>query len=158
MRRKEAFKFINPGLLRDGDLTVALVKKSPANPAKGYVPSYEFELRRRGRRQALGAVRLRIASAAKLRYPGHIGYEVKERFRGRRYAARACRLLLPLALAHGLKAVWLSVRPGNIPSCRTCEILGAQYRGTVRIPAAHEMCLSGKPYVRRYRLITAPGL
>ncbi len=149
---KAPFKFIRPGKLHDGDLALVLVKTAPPDPVKGYSPGYEFEMRRPGRTQAMGSIRLRIDSARRLRFPGHIGYEVKKAFRGRRYAARSCRLLLPLARAHGLRAVWLTVDPKNIPSLKTCAIIGAKYVETVRIPKAHEMYAQGARFRRRYRL------
>lgn len=149
---KTPFRFLRPGRLIDGDLELVLVRTVPADPVKRHVPSYEFEMRHPGKTFAMGSIRLRIGSALALRYPGHIGYEVKRRFRGHRYAARSCRLLFPLARAHGLKAVWLTVDPNNIASQRTCEILGAQWVETVRIPKKHEMFAPGAPYRRRYRV------
>lgn len=149
---KKPFRFFKPGRLLDGNLELVLVRTVPANPLKRYVPGYEFEMRHPGQTVALGSVRLRIGSASALRYPGHIGYEVKHRFRGHRYAARSCRLLLPLARAHGLKAVWLTVDPKNIPSQKICEIVGAKHVETIRIPKAHEMYAQGARYRRRYRL------
>ena len=109
-------------------------------------------MRHPGKAVGMGTIRLRIGTARALRYPGHIGYGVKRRFRGRRYAARSSRLLLPLARAHGLKAVWLTVDPKNIASRRTCEILGAQWVETVRIPKRHEMYALGARHRRRYRV------
>jgi tagatose 1,6-diphosphate aldolase len=149
---KRNFRFLQPGKLVDGDLELVLVRTVRADPVKKYVPAYEFEMRHPGRIAALGTIRLRIGAARTLRYPGQIGYEVKRRFRGHRYAARSCRLLLPLARAHGLKAVWLTVDPKNIPSRRTCEILGATFVETVRIPKDHEMYAQGARHRRRYRL------
>jgi predicted acetyltransferase len=149
---KAPFRFLKPGRLIDGDLELVLVRTAPADPAKRYLPGYEFEMRHPGKTAAMGSIRLRIGSAITLRYPGHIGYGVKPRFRGHRYAARSCRLLLPLARAHGLKAIWLTVDPKNIPSQRTCEILGAHWIETVRIPKKHEMYARGARYRRRYRV------
>lgn len=149
---KKSFRFLKPGRLVDGDLELVLISTAPADPVKHYVPSYEFEMRRPGRNIALGRIRLRIGSARALRYPGHIGYEVKRRFRGHRYAARSCRLLRVLARAHGLKAVWLTVDPKNIPSQETCEIIGAKHVETVRIPKTHEMYAQGARHRRRYRV------
>jgi RimJ/RimL family protein N-acetyltransferase len=77
---------------------------------------------------------------------------VDEPYRGYRYAARSCRLLQPFALAHGLTAVWLTVDPENTASQRTCEIIGARYMETVRIPKDHEMYQGDARYRRRYRL------
>jgi len=155
---KPSFKFLRPGRLVDGDLELVLVRMVPANPIKRYDPSYEFEMRHTRRKVVMGSIRLRIGSAHSLRYPGHIGYEVKRRFRGCRYAARSCRLLLPLACAHGLKALWLTVDPSNVPSQRTCEIFGARYVDTVRIPRQHEMYAQGARYRRRYRVDLRDGL
>jgi predicted acetyltransferase len=151
-KMKTVFKFLRPGRLVDGDLELVLVRTVPADPVKRYVPGYEFEIRHPGKAIALGSIRLRIGSTSTLRYPGHIGYEVKRRFRGHRYAARSCRLLLPLARAHGLKAVWLTVDPKNIPSQKTCEIIGAKHIETVHIPKVHEMYARGARHRRRYRV------
>lgn len=149
---KTPFKFIRPGKLVDRDLELVLVRKTPANPIKKYSPCYEFEMRHTKTSRGMGLIRLRIDTAHVLRFPGHIGYEVNEEYRGHRYAARSCQLLRPLALAHGLKAVWLTVDPKNIASQRTCEIIGAKYIETVRIPKDHEMFLHGARYRRRYRM------
>lgn len=149
---KTPFKFICSGKLIDRNLELVLVKTTLADPIRGYVPGYEFEMRHPGRAKVMGTIRLRIGSAVTLRYPGHIGYEVKKPFRGQRYAARSCKLLLPLASAHGLKALWMTVDPKNISSRKTCEIIGAKYIETVRIPDDHEMYEQGTKYRRRYRL------
>ena len=149
---KMPFRFINPGKLVDDDLKLVLVKKTPVDPVTGYSPCYHFEMRRCNHTGAIGIIRLRIDSTAKMRYPGHIGYEVKPRFRGHRYAARSCRLVLPLARDHRLQSVWLTVDPKNIPSQKTCKIISAEYIETVRIPKDHEMYREGARYRRRYRL------
>jgi predicted acetyltransferase len=158
MKTRETFAFLEPGRLVDGDLELVLVKKTPADPIRGYVPGYEFEMRRPDALVTMGIIRLRIGPAVKLRFPGHIGYEVNKPFRGHRFAARSCGLLLPLARRHGLSAVWLTVDPRNKPSRRTCEIIGARYMETVRIPSTHEMYAQGSRYRRRYRLDVKKGL
>ena len=146
------FRFRQPGRLVDGDLELAAKGLHPADPVKGYVPWYEFEMRRTGTAIRLGAISLRIGAARRLRCPGQIGYAVDPPHRGHRYAARSCRLLMPLARAHGLKAAWLTVDPANAPSIATCEIIGARYVDTVRIPRDHEMYRRGARFRRRYRL------
>lgn len=150
-------RFREPGRLSDGDLELVLIARQPANTIWRHTPAYEFEMRRAGTATRLGAIRLRIGSARRLRYPGHLGYEVDEGFRGHRYAARSCRLLRPFALAHGLSAVWLTVDPKNLASQRTCQIIGARYVETVRIPKDHEMYRHGARYRRRYRLELKPA-
>ena len=109
-------------------------------------------MRRVGRKQRAGSIRLRIGSIRRLRYAGHIGYDVNKRYRGNRYAARACRLLLPLAGAHGLRAVWITCPPSNMASRRTCELVGGKYVETVRVPKDHDMYGDGIHRVRRYRI------
>jgi tagatose 1,6-diphosphate aldolase len=151
LNSQEKFTFFDPGRLTDADLELILTKTTPADPVKGFVPGYEFEMRKIDNPNPIGIIRLRIGSAAKLRYPGHIGYVVQEGFRGHRYAARSCKLVLPLARAHGLRAVWLTVDPKNVPSIRTCEILGAKHVETIRIPKDHEMYARGR-FRRRYRI------
>ena len=154
---KKPFKFINPGRLVDGDLELVLVKKRPADPVKKHVPSYEFNMRRVGRVQKAGYISLRVGSTRRLRYRGHIGYRVAKRYRGRRFAARACGLLLPLAHAHGLKWVWVSTGTRNAASQRTCELAGARYVDTVRIPKDHPM-YRWSLYMRRYKINVARQL
>jgi HAD superfamily hydrolase (TIGR01509 family) len=146
------FRFRHPGRLVDGDLELVLTARHPADLVRRYVPEYLFEMRRTGTSRRLGVIRLRIGSAQHLRYAGHIGYAVNPPHRGHRYSARSCRLLLPLARAHGLRAVWLTVDPANRPSQRTCDLIGTRYVSTVRIPKNHEMYRRGARYRRRYRL------
>jgi tagatose 1,6-diphosphate aldolase len=155
---KMTFEFKAPGKLVDHDLELVLVKTAPADLSRGYVPGYEFEMRQPGKAGSIGSIRLRIGFASKLRCAGHIGYEVNKQFRGHRYAARSCLLLLPLAAAHRLNAVWLTVDPKNVPSQRTCEIIGAKYVETVRILKTHEMYKQGARYRRPYRLNVKNGL
>jgi len=149
---KENFKFRNPGGLVDGDLELVLVKKIPANPAKKHVPSYQFEMRKVGGTGKIGSISLRVGSARRLRCPGHMGYKVHKRSRGKRYAARSIQLLFPLALAHGMKSIWITCHPKNMASRRTIELAGGRYVETVRTPKHHEMYALGMRVVRRHRI------
>ncbi len=162
---KERFKFLWPGRLVEGDLELVLTRRLPADRRKPHVPCcskddigasrrtrLHFEMRHPGRKTVLGSIRLRVGSTAVLRYAGHIGYGVYRRFRGHRYASRSCRLLLALARAHGLKAVWLTVHPKNIASQKTCASLGTKYVDTVRIPKTNEMYAQGERYKRQFRV------
>jgi tagatose 1,6-diphosphate aldolase len=151
-KMSKPIRFLQPGELVEGDLELVLRRTVPADPVKRYSPWYEFEMRHPGKPVVMGLIRLRIDSARALRYPGHIGYEVKRRFRGHRYAARSCRLLLLLARAHGLNAVWLAVEPKNIAFQRTCEMLGARWVETVRILKGHVIYALGARHHRRYRV------
>ena len=59
-------------------------------------------------------------------------------------------LELVLTRRHGLKAVWLTTDPKNIASQRACELAGAKYVGTIRLPKTHGMYAEGERYKRRY--------
>ena len=146
----ERFKFINPGRLVDGDLHLKLVKKYPADPIKKYPPCYDFEMRKTGTSRKMGKIRLMIGSSRAL--PGHIGFYVNEKYRGRHYAARSCVLLYLLARAHGLNALWIACDPTNTASRKTCDLVGARYMETVRIPKYHELYKRGGRYLCRYKI------
>ncbi len=155
--RDEPFAFLDPGLLVDGDLTLTLRICLPGDPARGWAPSYEFEMRHTERGTLLGHISLRIGENDHLLlYAGHIGYEVLPEHRGHHYAARACRLLLPLALRHGLETVWITCDPDNWASRRTCELAGARFVEIVRVPPSDVLYLMGHRWKCRYRLDTRP--
>lgn len=149
---ERGFQFINPGRLADGDLRLILEAKHPADPVKKYVPWYAFEMREIGDSRKIGTIRLRIGRTRPLTgWCGHIGYGVAEKSRGHRYAARSCRLIFPIAYAHGLRFIWITCAPKNMPSRRTCERAGGQYVDTVHVPKGTELYSSGVRRVRRYR-------
>ncbi len=96
---------------------------------------------------------LRVGSNESLRlYADHIGYAIDEAHRGHRYAARAVRLVVPLAQRVGISPIWITCDPENTASCRTCEIVGAEFVETVAIPHSHEMYAEGARFRSRYRL------
>jgi tagatose 1,6-diphosphate aldolase len=147
------FVFHDPGVLVDGDLTLVLAETIPADPVKGFVPAYAFDLVRRDREGAIGHVHLRIGWNEHLvRYAGHVGYGVDAEHRGQRYAARACKLLLPLARSHGLEALWITCNPDNWASRRTCELAGARLVEIVDLPEDTDMYRRGERKKCRYCL------
>jgi len=153
----EPFAFLDPGRLVDGDLMLTLRTCLPGDPARGWAPSYEFEMRHTEEGTLLGHISLRIGENDHLLlYAGHIGYEVLPEHRGHHYAARACRLLLPLALQHGLETVWITCDPDNWASRRTCELAGARFVEIVRVPPNDVLYLMGHRWKCRYRLDTRP--
>lgn len=98
-----------------------------------------------------GDVSLRIGSTASIeRYYGHFGYHVYPAARGHAYAARAVRLLLPLARAHGLRDIWITCNPDNRASQRTCEKLGARFVDVVDIPPSEPLYARGETVKCRY--------
>lgn len=127
--------FIDIPVLTDGEIEVACIGKKPAIPEKKWVPAYEFEIRRDNSR--VGAVNLRIGYTDSLYYAGHIGYSVDEQHRSHGYAEKACKLLVPIIRAHGMKKVLITNNHTNIASKRTCEKLGAELIRVARLPEWH---------------------
>jgi tagatose 1,6-diphosphate aldolase len=149
----DAFNFLDPGELIDGDLRLVLKETKPADPSKGFVPAYVFEMVLTGTDTVVGSINLRVGNGEFLvRYGGHIGYKVNPERRGHRFAARACRLLMPLAKRHGLQPLWVTVTPDNVASRRTCEILGATMVEIVDLPTDCDMYAKGERQKCRYRI------
>lgn len=148
----ENFRFFDPGPLRDDDLELVLTQKVPANPARGHVPAYRFEMRRAGDPRKAGAMELRIGNVDSLvLYGGHIGYGVEPEFRGSHFAARSCRLLFPLAKRHGINPLWITCNPDNWASRRTCELAGGRLVEIVDLPPDNDQYARGDRQKCRYR-------
>ena len=148
---EQHFQCLDPGPLRDGELELHCIECRPADPSKGFVPVYLFELRVEGNR--VGSIQLRVGSTRELEmYGGHFGYAVDPEHRGHGYAARACRLLLPLARRHRLSTLWITCDPENVASRRTCDRLGAQLVEIIPLPPTNDMYLRGEREKCRYRL------
>jgi tagatose 1,6-diphosphate aldolase len=146
------FEFLDPGELVDGDLELRLLFCFPGDPQRGMVPSYEFQMQLTGSATRIGGISLRVGDTEHIIYVGHIGYGVTKGFRGHHYAARATRLLIPLARAHGMKELWITTDPDNRASQRTCESLGAEYIETVPVPPTDSLYGRGDRQKLRYRL------
>ena len=137
----------------DGDLALVLESEQPGDPARGYVPTYVFQMVRLPSGEEVGHISLRIGSSPHiLFYAGHLGYGVHREHRGHHYAARACRLLLPLARAHGIRSLWITCNPDNTASRRTCELAGARFVEIVDLPEDSDMYQRGERQKCRYRL------
>jgi len=132
------------------------------DPLMGRVAQYHFWLQLRSAYvgkpgsppiRMLGGIGLRIGSSHSIeQYYGHLGYHVFPAARGRNYAQRACRLLLPLAKAHGIDPLWITCNPDNLASRKTCERLGAVFQGIVPVPPNDPLYLRGEHQKCRYRL------
>jgi predicted acetyltransferase len=145
--------FFTPGDMVDGDLALVLESEQPGDPARGLVPTYYFRMVRLPSGEEVGQISLRIGSSPHiLFYAGHVGYGVHPEQRGHHFAARSCRLLLPLARAHGFRTLWITCNPDNTGSRRTCELAGARFVEIVDLPEDSEMYLRGERQKCRYRL------
>jgi tagatose 1,6-diphosphate aldolase len=127
------------------------------DPDRQRVPAYHFWMRLGSDSPApipiAGHLGLRIGDSHDLEmYYGHIGYTVYPPARGRHYAERACRLLFPLARAHGMKTLWITCNPDNIASRRTCDRLGGEMTEIVDVPRSHPLYKRGEIQKCRYRV------
>lgn len=131
----------------------------PGDLLRNRVPAYTFWMRLRtfdGYAPPVpmaGTISLRVGHSRDVeQYFGHIGYNVLPPARGRHFAERACRLMLPLARMHGMKTIWITCNPDNLPSRRTCERLGAKMIEVVPLPPGNALYQRGERQKCRYRL------
>ncbi|UCB43274.1 MAG: GNAT family N-acetyltransferase [Dehalococcoidales bacterium] len=146
------FEFNDYRPFTDGEIEVVVRARYPGNEQRGLVPEYRFDVRLPGKPEPIGGVSLRVGNTRHLvMYGGHIGYGVNEEYRGHRYASRACSLIRQVALDHGLKTLWITCNPDNLPSRRTCEILGCEFIEIVDLPEDTDMYRAGDRQKCRYR-------
>ncbi len=136
--------------LRSEELFLKLTKTSEAQPEKGWVPAYYFDICLPDGTRA-GKCDLRVGHNDNTCIGGNIGYEVDEKHRGHHYAAKACELLFSLARKHGMGYVIISCAPENGASARTCELAGAHFVETAPIPETNDMYRCGKRLENIYR-------
>lgn len=149
---RPGFRFLAVGPLTDGELSLRLVKTVTRDDEAELVSTYHFEMRIG--EQAAGGIRFRAENDFDVEtYAGNLGYNVLPEFRGRRLAERACRLVLPLAEAHGFAGLWITCDPANQASRRTCERLGAELVDIVDLPEDCDMYRDGERQVCRYWLV-----
>jgi len=135
-------QFLNTDELHDEEICLRLDHTAEANPVRGWVPAYYFDICLADG-TAVGKCDLRIGHNEGLYYGGNIGYEVREAYRGRHYAGKACKLMFPLARAHGLEYLYITCNPDNWPSRKTCEYAGGTLVGIVDLPEDNDMYLDG---------------
>ena len=153
MEGSSGFTFPDPIELSDGVVRLELVGTCLADPARGWVPYYVFHIHAEDSDEQVGEIHLRIGDTNHMRlYGGHVSYGVRAPYRGRRFAARAVRLVVPLAIRHGLSELWITCNPDNIASRRTCERAGAELIGIVDLPPTTDMYEEGERQKCRYRL------
>jgi predicted acetyltransferase len=115
------------------------------------VPFYAFTVLVDG--EKAGGIRLRVGDTDLLRlWAGHIGFNVDMKYRGRRVAERATRLVIPLAIFHGINPVWLTCNPENIASQITLRRLGAVLVDAVDVPEEYAKFEPTATRKQRYRL------
>ena len=149
------FQFLPTDDLFDGEICLRLAKAMEADEEKGYVPAYKFAICLPDG-SPMGACMLRVGDVPSLYHSGHIGYGIHEDYRGHGYAGKACRLLFALAKKHGMKSLYITCEPGNIPSDKTLKRLCAEWEGggrfleTSPVPEDHKMYEEGRRFVNVY--------
>jgi tagatose 1,6-diphosphate aldolase len=146
------FHFNDYAPFTDGEIEVVVRSREAANISRSRVPSYEFSICPAGIRVPVGRVGLRIGNTRDIvMHAGHIGYGVDEHYRGHHYAAKACKLIAPVAIDHGLNTLWITCDPDNWASRRTCELLGCELVEIVDLPEDTDMYRDGERQKCRYR-------
>jgi len=140
--------FTDVPVLTDGEISLVCIEKSQADPEKDYVPAYNFAVCKGG--EKIGGVGLRLEYNHKLYYYGQIGYNIDEAHRGNNYAVRACKLMIPVAKAHGMTKLLITNNYTNEASRRVCEKLGARLVRLVRLPEWTSLYKEGQRYVNIY--------
>ncbi len=151
---RDPFRFLDPGVLADGDLQLLLRRTMRGDARRGLVPEYIFDMVSPVQpATVMGGLSLRIGQTEHIeKYAGHIGYAVDPPYPGRRLAARSCLLVLPLARAHGINPLWITCNPENTASRRTCEIVGSTLVETVPIPPGDPLYQWDTKWKCRYRV------
>jgi len=129
--------------LADGVITLRLIEQNPGDDE--ILPYYYYDIC--DAQGPVGKISVRIGENAHSYYNGHLGYEIDEAHRGKRYAQRACKLVLPVAQAHGMQRIYLTCKKTNVVSRKTIEALGAVLLETAAIP---EHCFFWRPGIELY--------
>ncbi len=146
------FKFRDYDKLTDGEIELVLKEKQPAPLREGYVPQYHFDICLPGKSEPIGTIRLRIGNTERItKYAGNIGFMINKEYQSHRYSAKACNLIKRVALDHSIKTCWITCKPGNLPSRKICEIIGANFIEIIDIPEDHDMYQKGLRQMCRYR-------
>ncbi|MBR4164084.1 MAG: GNAT family N-acetyltransferase [Solobacterium sp.] len=102
----------------------------------------------------VGECDLRLDMNEEMYYAGNIGYRIYEPYRGNRYAYQACRILLDLAKRkYGMREIYISCSPENIPSKKTIERLGFEFITHCDVPASHWLYKRGEKNKNIYKLV-----
>ena len=113
------------------------------------IPFYYWNILLKFTGEKIGSISLRIGHNYHSYYNG---YEIDEPYRGHHYAAYACRMLEPVAKAHGMNHLIYSCDFDNAASYKTIERLGAKLLETVDVPKDYVFYYDGMPAHRIYRL------
>ncbi|MFO7612816.1 MAG: GNAT family N-acetyltransferase [Clostridia bacterium] len=144
------FDFLKMDYIKGDEIDLVIEQKIPERPEIGYVPQYHYKIVLHGSDTKVGSIGLRVGHNENTYYAGNIGYGIDKEYRGRHFAAKACMLIKKVAMAHGMDHLVITCNPGNTPSRKTCEYLGARLVEIVTLPADKEMYKAGERRKCRY--------
>ncbi len=140
--------------LADTEIELRLAREVSANPEKEWLCALHFNIVHTDTQYSIGTIDIRLGYTLSLvRYGGHLGYRINPDWRGRHYAAKACKLLIPVALSHGMDVLWITCNPDNWASRKTCEWIGATLVEIVDLPPENDQYQDGERQKCRYRWI-----
>lgn len=142
--------FFDTSFLENDEIRLVLNKTAPADPVRGWVPAYYFDICNLAG-EKMGFCDLRIGHTQGTYYGGNIGYTIDPPYRGHHYAGKACLLLFQLAKKHDLGHLIITCNPDNYASRRTCEYAGGQLVEIARLPEDNDMYLEGETHKCIYK-------
>lgn len=132
-----------------GELALQIIEKQQGNDVM--LPFYYWDIYADGK--AVGKISLRIGRNFHTYYNGNIGYEIDGAYRGNHYSKKACKMVLPVARAHGMEELFLTCKESNIASYKTIEGLGAKLLEIAEVPREYFAWREGMEKQRVYSLL-----
>ena len=120
-------------------------EKKPVETGVTKAPTYVFAVCLGG--EKIGEVSLRVGYGEWAYFAGQVNCDINAHHRGKGYATRACRLMVPVAKAHGMEKLLIASVHGNAAAKRVCEKLGAKFLRTVLLPEWMPLYRDGGRYV-----------
>jgi len=147
------FEFKDFDYLSDGKIDLIIDKKVFGDDIKGYVPTYKYKITLHESSYKIGTISIRIGNNENTELGGHIGYGINEEFRGNSFASKACKIIMQVALAHGLNRLVITCNPNNYASRKTCENIGANLNKTIDLPIDSDLYKKGEMQSCKYEWI-----
>ena len=119
------FQFFEFNDLKDDEIRLILKSQDQPCYEKGILPRYGFSIVHINDNKDIGTVYFAVDTTRRQYLRGHLSYGVSAAYSGHNYAMKACKLIKQVALAHGIKRLFVGSEYDNIASRKTIEKLGA---------------------------------
>jgi tagatose 1,6-diphosphate aldolase len=138
-----------PSDLCSGPVRLSFEKTVRPDSEEQLVPFYHFGILDRAGAN-VGHINFRVGDTRHVTLcAGHIGFEIKPDHQGYSYSLHACQALAPFVRRH-YERVILTADPGNAPSIRIIERLGAAFLDEVDVPSNDPAYAAGCRRKKRY--------